>query len=84
MADSPITSAADTSKAQFEASIYPSPRSSSADSEQDSEFLDMGDDEVNEETDTDDEADVTADAGMQLLLSFLKLSFCSSELWHMA
>lgn len=76
MTDSPITSpGVDTfssSKTQLGTPIYPPPRSSSADSEQDSEFLDMGDGESNYETDSEDAADVTVaakDSGMQLLLS---------------
>jgi RalA-binding protein 1 len=89
MTDSPITSpGADTfsSNSQLGMSVYPPPRSSSVDSEQDSEFLDMGDEEINDETDSEDAADVTVaakDAGMQLLLSSLQSSFCSAELWHM-
>lgn len=65
MTDSPITSAGEdslSSKSQPETSLYPPPRSSSADSGQDSEFLDLGDEESNEETDSEDAADDTADA----------------------
>jgi len=87
MTDSPITSPgvdtfSSSSKAQLVTPFYPPPRSSSADSEQDSEFLDM-DGESNYETDSEDAADVTVaakDLGMQLLSSFPQAPFCSAEL----
>ena len=84
MSDSPIDSPrAEIQKSRLGTSVYPPQTTSATDSGQDSEFLDLGEEESDEESYTENTADVTAgakDPGKQLS-RWLRHPFCSVEPW---